>query len=130
MQRKSAPGCSRDPPAEKIDEERSAHEGGHGANGKLGRGYNGARERVCNYHCDGASKCAVGSRMRCRNRKAGASRAERAGHVANSAADRNRESGQNGCGDVDHEAHAANIDAEMHASFSPARSKFKSEAVV
>src|SRR5260221_2101536 len=60
MQRKSAPGCSRDPPAEKIDEERSAHEGGHGANGKLGRGYNGARERVCNYHCDGASKCGGG----------------------------------------------------------------------
>src|SRR5260221_486014 len=99
MQRKSAPGCSRDPPAEKIDEERSAHEGGHGANGKLGRGYNGARERVCNYHCDGASKCGGGKQnaMVGTEKQAHHVRNEQA-DVANSAADRNRESGQNGGG--------------------------------
>src|SRR5216683_2746454 len=56
MLRKIAPCRSLHPPPEKIDEERSAHERGHCANWKLGWGYNGARERVCDNHRDGAAE--------------------------------------------------------------------------
>src|ERR1700694_1214729 len=38
-------------------------------------------------------------------------------YIADSAADRNGEAGENRCGDVDHETDAANIDAEVHGFF-------------
>src|SRR6266478_1476547 len=102
-------------PAEEIDEERSASERGHGSYGELGRCDHGARERVCQDHGDGAAECGggqqdamVGTEQQAHD--VGNQEAD----VADGAADGNGEAGEEGGGDVDEQAHAADIDAEVH----------------
>src|SRR5258708_3967676 len=118
MLRKIAPCCSRHPPPEKIDEERSAYERGHCANWKLGWGYNGARERVCDNHRDGTAERSGGKQgaMVGTEKQTHHVRHKQA-DVADGTADGNSEAGEYRRSDVDHEAHAPNIDAEMHGFF-------------
>src|SRR2546425_13006685 len=46
---------SREPPAEEVDEERGADNGGHGADGKFAGGDDGARQGIREYDGNGSA---------------------------------------------------------------------------
>src|SRR4029077_15503974 len=110
--------CSHDSPPKEIDEERSADEGSHGSHRKLGRGYDGGRQRICNTPGHGAAKGSSGKQ----DAMIGAENethdvGNKQANVANGAADGNSEAGKNGGSNVDHKAHATNIHTKMHGFF-------------
>ena len=110
--------CSRHPPAEKINEERSPHEGGHCAHGKLGWGYDGACQCICNDDRDGPAEGGSGDEdAMIRTEEQTHDVGNEEANISDGSANGNGEAGKNRCGDVDDEAHTANIDTEMHGFF-------------
>src|SRR6185369_9066714 len=103
---------------EQIDEERSAGEGGHGADGNFGGGNNGAREGVGDDQRDCSAERGRGDQdaMVGAENPAHDVRDEEA-DVADGAADGNCESGEYRGSDVDNEADAGNVHAEVHGFF-------------
>src|SRR5215470_20348914 len=104
-----------EPPAQEIDEEGRAGDGGDGTDGKFAGCGDGASKDVSDDHGDGSAECSGGKQYAVIGAVDHAHDVRyKQADIADGAADGDCKTGERGSGNVHDQAHAANVYTKVH----------------